>query len=57
MMASINITALATTQPLLFESEDDMIFFQEHGTPSGKAMAIAAFAAEQGTLEDGPRPD
>ena len=51
-VSGISLTTMATAQPLLFDREEEVIFLQEHATPSGKATAIAAFAAEQGWKMD-----
>ena len=54
-VSNINITTMATAQPLLFDREEEVRFIQEHATPAGKSAAVAAFAAEPGwRLDLGP---
>ena len=50
--ATINITAMATSQAILLEREEDLIFFQEHSTPGNKVATIQALAAESGWRMD-----
>ena len=50
--ATINITAMATSQATLLEREEDLIFFQEHTTPGNNVATIQALAAERGWRMD-----